>query len=246
MTTILAQPAGSDEPDDGHRHRPGFVGGDVIGVIGGALLLVFFGLQMQQAYALFFGSGTSDFAVRAVDLWFNSALLFVVLGLIPWLWVLSTRQGGWNGMLDYFGLREPGKPLLQGLGLGFAMIVALVIVGLIMQAAGVSQQNEAIGPIQAIMTLPLALAVSLSAALGEEILFRGIIQKHIGVWAQAVVFGLLHAYQGVYGVLITTLVAVLFGYIVKWRRTLWLPIAAHFTFDFIQLSILLIAPESAA
>lgn len=231
--------------DDGHLHKPGFVPGDIIGIFAGLLLLAFFGLQLQSAYAVLFGDGGGAFTVRAVDLWFNSALLFFVLGVLPWLWVLTTRRGGWQGMIDYFGLGAPGRPMLLGLALGVGLVIALLIVGLIMQLLGTGGENAAIGPIQAIMTLPLALAISVSAAVGEEILFRGVIQKHIGVVAQAIVFGLLHAYQGVYGIIVTALLALLFGYIVKYRRTLWIPIVAHFTFDFIQLVVLLAAPEMA-
>ncbi len=219
--------------------------GDVIGILAGILLLGFFALQLGSAYDTLFGDAPTSFNVTAADMWVNSGLLLVVLGLLPWLWILTTRRGGWAGMVDYFGLHAPGKGMLQGVGLGFGLVLVLLVVGLILQATGAGEENQAIGPIQAILTWPLVIAISISAALGEELLFRGIIQKHIGVWAQAAVFGLLHAYQGIYGIIITALLALLFGFIVQKRRALWIPIAAHFTFDFIQLSVLLLAPEAA-
>ncbi len=229
-------------PPDGAKHRPGFVPGDLIGIVAGLLLLGFFALQLQEAYLTFFGPERA-FQVSAAAMWLNSAILFVVLGLLPWLWVLATRRGGWGGMLDYFGLRDPARPMLQGLGLGLVMLVGLLALGLIISILENAPENPAIGPIQAILTLPLVFAISFSAATGEEILFRGILQKHIGLWPQAIVFGLLHAYQGVYGIVITAAVAVVFGYVIKKRGTLWIPIVAHFTYDFLQLLLLLVSPE---
>lgn len=71
--------------------------------------------------------------------------------------------------------------------------------------------------------------------LGEELLFRGVIQrifhrmtrnKHIAIWVTAFVFSALH-FQ-FYGFLPRMILGALFGYMLVWSNCLWLPILAHF------------------
>ena len=92
-----------------------------------------------------------------------------------------------------------------------------------------------------IMDTPLDLLVNLLIiaiipALGEELLFRGVIQKlflkwngkeHLSVWLTAFIFSAVHMqFLGFFPRLI--LGAVL-GYMLLWSGSLWLPIVAHFT-----------------
>ena len=92
-----------------------------------------------------------------------------------------------------------------------------------------------------VMDTPLDLLVNILIiavipALGEELLFRGVIQKlllkwngkvHLSVWLTAFVFSAVHMqFLGFFPRLI--LGAVL-GYMLVWSGSLWLPIVAHFT-----------------
>lgn len=79
------------------------------------------------------------------------------------------------------------------------------------------------------------LLIAVIPAIGEELLFRGIVQKlliqsaknlHIGIWLSAIIFSALH-FQ-FYGFLPRMLMGVLFGYLFIWSNTLWIPIFAHF------------------
>jgi uncharacterized protein len=72
-------------------------------------------------------------------------------------------------------------------------------------------------------------------AIGEELLFRGVIQKlftswtknvHLGIWFSAFLFSALH-FQ-FYGFVPRLILGVLFGYLLVWSGSLWLPIIAHF------------------
>lgn len=91
-----------------------------------------------------------------------------------------------------------------------------------------------------------------SAAWGEEVLFRGFllgqwrglfgdgpVARASGALASAALFGLVHAYQGLAGVLITALMGLLFAamYLANGRR-LWTNILVHGLFD--TCSLLLI------
>jgi membrane protease YdiL (CAAX protease family) len=77
--------------------------------------------------------------------------------------------------------------------------------------------------------------VALMAAIGEELLFRGILQKiftrwfgsvHWGVLVTSVLFSIFHLQF--FGFLPRLLLGVLFGYMLVWSGSLWLPILAHF------------------
>jgi len=79
------------------------------------------------------------------------------------------------------------------------------------------------------------IVIALVAAVAEEVLFRGLIQKmilektqnpHVAVWITAIVFSGIHfQFSGFFPRLF---LGVLFGYIFFWSKSLWYPIIAHF------------------
>ena len=77
--------------------------------------------------------------------------------------------------------------------------------------------------------------IGLLPAIGEELLFRGIIQKifsewskniHIGIWASAILFSAMHLQF--YGFIPRMMLGGMMGYLLVWSGSLWLPILAHF------------------
>lgn len=77
--------------------------------------------------------------------------------------------------------------------------------------------------------------IALLPAIGEELLFRGVIQRiftgwtrsnHWGIWISAILFSALH--MQFYGFIPRMLLGVLFGYLLVWSGSMWLPITAHF------------------
>jgi membrane protease YdiL (CAAX protease family) len=82
--------------------------------------------------------------------------------------------------------------------------------------------------------------VSISAAICEEILFRGFLPAYfmaLGLPAvaafllAAVVFGIDHGYQGWSGVLLTGVLALIFTALFVLSGSLWLPMVVHALFD---------------
>ncbi len=78
------------------------------------------------------------------------------------------------------------------------------------------------------------IVVVLLPALGEEMLFRGIIQRkfsdvmniHVAIWLSAAIFSAIH-FQ-FYGFLPRMLLGALFGYLYYWSGNLWVAVLAHF------------------
>ena len=77
--------------------------------------------------------------------------------------------------------------------------------------------------------------IAVIPALGEELLFRGVIQKiftnmtrnyHWGIWISAFMFSALH--MQFYGFLPRMLLGGIFGYLLVFSGSIWLPIIAHF------------------
>jgi uncharacterized protein len=79
------------------------------------------------------------------------------------------------------------------------------------------------------------LMIGIIPAIGEELLFRGVIQRifsewtksaHWGIWISAILFSALH-FQ-FYGFVPRVILGAIFGYLLVWSGNLWLPVLAHF------------------
>jgi membrane protease YdiL (CAAX protease family) len=76
--------------------------------------------------------------------------------------------------------------------------------------------------------------IGILAAVGEELIFRGIIvrlldewfhNKHLAVWISAIAFSALHLQF--YGFLPRMILGVMLGYLFIWSGSLWVPVIAH-------------------
>lgn len=81
----------------------------------------------------------------------------------------------------------------------------------------------------------ILIIVAVVPAIGEELLFRGVLQKiainwfknpHIGIWITAILFSAMH--MQFFGFFPRLLLGLMFGYIFLWSKSLWLPILGHF------------------
>lgn len=84
--------------------------------------------------------------------------------------------------------------------------------------------------------------ISLAAGLGEEMLFRGVLQPVFARWMHpwialglaSVLFGLMHPISFVY-FLITTIFGIYFGWLMMARDNLLLVVVTHAVYDFLAL-----------
>lgn len=77
--------------------------------------------------------------------------------------------------------------------------------------------------------------IALLPAMGEELLFRGVIQRlfgqwmkniHAAIWITAILFSAMHVQF--YGFLPRMVLGAMLGYMLAWSGSLWLPVTAHF------------------
>jgi membrane protease YdiL (CAAX protease family) len=86
----------------------------------------------------------------------------------------------------------------------------------------------------------LWIALSITAGVCEELVFRGYLQQQlrvlsgslvIAVIGQGLVFGLAHSYQGWKSVVVISMLGVLYGVLAAWRKNLRVNIMAHAATD---------------
>jgi len=91
------------------------------------------------------------------------------------------------------------------------------------------------------------LVIAVIPAIGEELLFRGLIQNklqlmlrnsHWAIWITAILFSAIH-FQ-FYGFVPRMVLGALFGYLYVWSGNLWIPIIGHFINNGIQIVLLYI------
>jgi uncharacterized protein len=177
----------------------------------------------------------------------------VVLLLLAWQFVplLLEKVGEWPFIRAYKSWFANADGLAIGLVIGVAVgIVALTVVAAI--AARREKQVPAVGDIQAMLPrnrqeLFITGVMSINAGIVEEVLLRLALPALLfgatgsaafAVIASIVFFGLLHVYQGPWGILGTTFVgAVMMGlYLVT--GSIFVPIVVHALIDLRSLVLI--------
>jgi membrane protease YdiL (CAAX protease family) len=147
-----------------------------------------------------------------------------------------------------FLARDVPREIGLGVGLGLAAWVAvlaaiLAIAGVIMALGGkdvVPRQPPALIPLIAALPFGVRLAVSLSAGIVEETFFRGFLQPRVGIVLSTALFALAHLSYGQPFMLVgITLLSLIYGFLVRWRQSVWAAIAAHALFDSVQLLVVI-------
>ena len=164
----------------------------------------------------------------------------VVLALLGVGWY--TRRN-FNEILARLGL---STPTLEDIAVGVGAAVGLFILQIFMAMIWLlivgestfeeqTEASQAIG--ESINTIWLVLGVATTAAIGEEIAFRGALQPIFGLWWTALFFTLIHMqYTLTPAAIIIFVVAVSFGFMRR-HFSLYTCIIAHFLYNFIPLLI---------
>lgn len=168
------------------------------------------------------------------------------------LWV-KLRYPGRTRLL--FG-RVPASAADLGVGVAVglgAFVLAVLGLGTLLQFL-IERSGGEVPPVQEQLQSALvdarfgavvAFAAVVLAPLGEELLFRGLLfnglRRSLPLWAATLLSGLLFAVTHVEWIAILVIfpVGVLFALAYHWRGTLLVPIAAHATFNLVNVGLLL-------
>ncbi|MFZ0736428.1 MAG: CPBP family intramembrane glutamic endopeptidase [Candidatus Acidiferrales bacterium] len=186
-------------------------------------------------------SGGSEAAGQLADHG-KAIYVYLVAGLMDWALLYYCWAGvhGYGGNLDTLS----GGRWTSWKGLAADVAIALPFWGL-WEGTGYAV-NRLLGPssaksVSALLprSLPEVLiwiAVSVTAGICEEIAFRGYLLRQLhalsgnvvaAVMAQALVFGVAHAYQGWKAVIVISIFGMLYGALAAWRRNVRATMIAH-------------------
>jgi membrane protease YdiL (CAAX protease family) len=209
---------------------------------------VFVGQFVQQGGL----SGLTDALQGSDSLVASSLLLDAVLrAAVAFLGVGLAIRRTLPQSLERLGLRLPtADDLRWGIGGGILLyalflVTATIWITLVSPEQFEEQTSAANQIAQMFNTLPLALILAISAAFGEEILFRGALQPVFGWIPTSIFFALLHIqYTLTPATLIIFLVSLGLGWI-RSRQSTTAAIIAHFLYDFVPLALQVIISRAA-
>ncbi|HEX3049623.1 MAG TPA: type II CAAX endopeptidase family protein [Aggregatilineaceae bacterium] len=228
----------------------GFNPASIVHMVAMIYCLYFFGSQLT-GFILSGGlEGIAEDFAEGLTIW--SLLLTAIPQLaIPIMGVGVGVRRNWREVFERLGLK---KPTLQDVGIAIGVTIALFIFlvaasaiwSLLESQETIEEQqkaSEALG--DSINTIWLVLLVSVLAAVGEEIAFRGALQPIFGLWPTAILFAAIHLqYTLTPASLIILVVALTFGWL-RMRYSTTTSIFTHFFYNFFQLAIALAATEES-
>jgi len=223
--------------------------GGVFALAGVALAKPFFGLSIEEASDLLSNIDMESIGVLKFLQLFNTLGLFIIPAILfSWLFIqkpieslklnraLSIENIVWITIL-FFSLIPITNWLVE---LNGNMQLPEILKGV--EEWMRSSEDRAADLTKAFLKMDSIndllynlFLIAVLPAIGEELIFRGIIQRsinesnknyHWGVWISAILFSALH--MQFYGFIPRLFLGAFFGYLYVWTRTLWAPIFAHF------------------
>lgn len=177
------------------------------------------------------------------------ASVYASVGLIFGGVALYLRGDVWTHPDPWFpltGFHAHAYSALVGLTLGLASVFVTLV--LVKKTEWARHLGDELRPIASGMSLTAIVAVAVFSSLGEEILFRSVLQTSTNVWIQALVFGLAHQLPGRSRwtwALWAMMMGLLFGALFQATDSLLGPLVAHATINGMNLRFLQTHPTPA-
>jgi membrane protease YdiL (CAAX protease family) len=127
------------------------------------------------------------------------------------------------------------------IGMAFGALVAIATRMMVPRFAWARNLHLELRPLARGVPFVGIVALAVSSSLGEELLFRGLLQPWLGLFGQALVFGVVHQIPGPsrwVWVAWATLVGLAFGAMFALTGSLAGPLAAHAVINTLNLSFL--------
>lgn len=172
------------------------------------------------------------------------SLFLILLGLLG---VGLFIRRDWSQVQQRLGLARPtADQLITGVGWIIILVFLQGIAGYIWaqldpeRASLVEDVNVAL--LQNFDTVWHWFLLAMSAAVGEEILFRGAVQPAFGIWLTAALFAVIHVQYGFSPITtVVFVIGVILGYI-RQRHNTTMALFIHFGYNFVLGLLSLLAP----
>jgi membrane protease YdiL (CAAX protease family) len=195
------------------------------------------GFSLATTISIDIGSMAEGMAIDMATIIFQG-VFFVLLSLLGVGWLTRKKLRSSLERLGLEGLTIKQFLLSLGfLGLIFAVLIIISAIALVTDPGLMEGADDTtIQLLGGRITLLIALIVSLSAGIGEEILFRGATQPRFGIYLTAFVFAISHVqYPSLLALAIVFAAGVILGFERKIVNTTACVIT-HSLFNFIQLA----------
>ena len=179
-----------------------------------------------------------------------SLILAYLCAKAPWNWLQLDNKVNWKVLLWAIGIMLVALPAINLMShWNQQMVLPIWLSGVEewmkakeAEAEWLTKQFLSVTTISGLLVNLLLMAVL--PALSEEITFRGVLQRllspknsslnsqlstlnsHLSIWLTAIIFSAIH--MQFYGFVPRMLMGALFGYMLVWTGSLWVPMLMHF------------------
>ena len=172
-----------------------------------------------------------------------SLILAYLCAKAPWNWLLLDKKVDWTILLWAIGIMLVALPAINLTShWNQQMVLPTWLSGVEewmkakeAEAEWLTKQFMSVTTVSGLLVNLLLMAVL--PALSEEITFRGVLQRllspkhstlnsHLSIWLTAIIFSAIH--MQFYGFVPRMLMGALFGYMMVWTGSLWVPMLMHF------------------
>ena len=172
-----------------------------------------------------------------------SLILAYLCAKAPWNWLQLDNKVDWKVLLWAIGIMLVALPAINLMShWNQQMVLPTWLSGVEewmkakeAEAEWLTKQFMSVTTISGLLVNLLLMAVL--PALSEEITFRGVLQRllnfqlstfnsHLAIWLTSIIFSAIH--MQFYGFVPRMLMGALFGYMLVWTGSLWVPMLMHF------------------
>ena len=215
------------------------------------LIFVMFSLTVLVIALITQGNPLSDIntlkwiqLLQTITLFLLPSLMVAYLcAKAPFSWLQLDKKADWKVFLWAVGIMLVALPAINLLAdINQQMVLPSWLSGLEewmknkeAEAEWLTKQFMSVTTVSGLLVNLLLMAVL--PALSEEITFRGVLQRllspkhstlnsHLSIWLTAIIFSAIH--MQFYGFVPRMLMGALFGYMMVWTGSLWVPMLMHF------------------
>ncbi len=238
---------------------PWLIGAALLAVL--AVLVVRAFIRDRREYEVFKRFRSTERRQKMLRKWLIESICYLggsaaLLLLLGWQFIgpMLAQIEEWSAMIALRNLFAEGGSFAKGLLIGIAIAF---FVGLVASVVFSKHEGEVptIGDIHALLPrnraeIKYGVGLSINAGIVEELLFRLALPTAIfaisgnalvAVIASILIFGAMHAYQGIGGIIGTTIFGALMMFIFLTTGTILWPILLHAVFDLRSLVLIPIA-----
>lgn len=177
--------------------------------------------------------------------------IFNLIILIEAMVLILATAWSWLAKIELLPVFSKVDPLQLAAGLGTGFLLSLTSIASARLALALRDKfkffdiyleliNDVMAPVFSKFLFRDIVLIALASGFCEEVFYRGVLQNQFGILIASIVFGLCHfaGKRYLFYAIWAALAGALFGYMIILTGSLWPPILAHITNNFVSLTYL--------